>query len=266
MGGGFDVFCGLPIYFELKNHGLNVHLANYSFSDIAGFDGGVRLTETLVGVTAEYQWHYAYFPELYLAQWFKEKRAEDIAVWAFHKTGGRLLLEDYRTLVKHLGTDAIILIDGGVDSLIQGDEFGTGSLIEDALSLFVVNNLSDIPARILACVGLGAEQDIDYGAILENIARLSSDGGFLGTCARAPQMDAYQQYEDAVISLQANVYQDPSVINSSITPRCAVITAIITSRKDRGSRLWTSPPMALYCIRYSRMFITPRPRAQRPLP
>jgi hypothetical protein len=31
MSGAFDVFCGLPIYFELKKHGSNAHLANFSF-------------------------------------------------------------------------------------------------------------------------------------------------------------------------------------------------------------------------------------------
>ena len=51
MGGGFDVFCGLPIYFELKKHGVHAHLANFSFSDIESADFGIRLSGTLVGVT-----------------------------------------------------------------------------------------------------------------------------------------------------------------------------------------------------------------------
>ena len=33
-GGGFDVFCGLPIYFTLKEMGKTVHLANLSFSAV----------------------------------------------------------------------------------------------------------------------------------------------------------------------------------------------------------------------------------------
>lgn len=36
MGGGFDIFCGLPIYFELQGRGQTVHLANFSFSLIKG--------------------------------------------------------------------------------------------------------------------------------------------------------------------------------------------------------------------------------------
>ncbi|HLU12168.1 MAG TPA: hypothetical protein VK003_21000, partial [Oceanobacillus sp.] len=47
MGGGFDLFCGLPIYFELTQRGHTVHLANYSFADIANLREGEFLTETL---------------------------------------------------------------------------------------------------------------------------------------------------------------------------------------------------------------------------
>ena len=86
MGGGFDIFCGLPIYFALKEKGVNVHLANYSFSDVtyvAEKGYGTVLTDTLVGVTADVAGTYVYFPELYLSQWFKETRDEDVTIWSF---------------------------------------------------------------------------------------------------------------------------------------------------------------------------------------
>ena len=35
MGGGFDVFCGVPILLTLQQAGHTVHLANLSFSDVA---------------------------------------------------------------------------------------------------------------------------------------------------------------------------------------------------------------------------------------
>src|SRR5512145_2788513 len=78
MGGGFDVFCGLPIYFELCHRGKRVHLANYSFADLSLFDGGIHLTDTLVGVTADYEGVVIYFPELYLSRWFRQKYQEDV--------------------------------------------------------------------------------------------------------------------------------------------------------------------------------------------
>ena len=50
MGGGFDVFCGLPIYFELKARGHGIHLANLSFSALKEYQDGEWLSPTLVGV------------------------------------------------------------------------------------------------------------------------------------------------------------------------------------------------------------------------
>jgi hypothetical protein len=75
MGGGFDVFCGLPIYFELTSRGQRVHLANYSFSEPAGLKNVARLTDTLVGVNADIEGSFTYFPELYLSQWLKRYAA-----------------------------------------------------------------------------------------------------------------------------------------------------------------------------------------------
>jgi len=53
MGGGFDVFCGLPIFFALQERGQRVHLANLTFSPAHLIDGSTRLTPSLVGVTAD---------------------------------------------------------------------------------------------------------------------------------------------------------------------------------------------------------------------
>ncbi len=248
MGGGFDLFCGLPIYFELQRDGHTVHLANFSFSDITNFQGGTRLTDTLVGVTGDDTTRFTpYFPELYLAQWFRDVRHEMVTIWCFQKTGARPLLENYRVLVNQLAIDGILLIDGGVDSLICGDEAETGTLIEDATSLFVVNELAEIPFRGIGCLGFGAEQDMTYAHIFENIARLTKMGGFLGCCSLTPEMEAYQAYENAVLSVQQHEFQDPSVINSSI------ISAVQghygnyhLTPKTQGSRLWISPLMPLY--------------------
>src|SRR5215207_2739565 len=123
MGGGFDIFCGLPIYFELRERGMNVHLANYSFSPIATLTQGVRLTDTLVGVNTDVTKETWYFPEQHLAHWFQQSQGQAVTIWCFGKTGAAPLLENYVALVEHLGIDGILLIDGGVDSLLRGDEY-----------------------------------------------------------------------------------------------------------------------------------------------
>jgi hypothetical protein len=247
MGGGFDIFCGLPIYFELKKHGINAYLANFSFSDIENVDFGIRLTKTLVGITSQPNKVFPYFPEFHLVNWFKETRNEEITIWCFHKTGAAPLTENYKVLCEHLGIDGILLIDGGVDSLVRGDEAEMGTAIEDLTSLYAVNQLSHVPTRLLACIGFGAEQNLTHAHIFENIASLTKAGGFLGSCSLTLQMESYQGYDEAVTYVQGNEFQDPSVINSSI------VSAVrgnygdyhLTEKRKR-SQLWISPLMAIY--------------------
>jgi hypothetical protein len=271
MGGGFDVFAGLPIYLALQERGQRAHLANLTFSTTESVQGPARLSPTLVGVSADQPappllatigaWladpqvagaaaqvgAALYFPEYYLSQWFREQRGEDVTIWCFDKTGVRPLLENYRRLIGHLAIDGIVLIDGGVDSLICGDEAQAGTYIEDSISLAAVGALDDVPVRLLGCAGLGAEQDIAYTHIFENIAALAASGDFLGACSLVRQMPVYQAYESAVLFVQDMPLQDPSVISSSI------ISAVRGQHGDyhltartQGSTLWISPLMPLY--------------------
>lgn len=247
MGGGYDIFCGLPIYFELKAQGLKVHLANYSFSEITKLKDGLRLTETLVGITADTQAAFDYFPERYLALWFREHLREDITLWCFEKTGARPLLENYHTLVEHLQIDAILLVDGGVDSLLRGDETEIGTVFEDTISLIAVSEVKNVQTKLLACIGLGVEQEILYAQIFENIAKLTEAGAFLGNCTLVAQMECYQLYEAAVGYVQSQPRQESSVINTSVLSAVqGKFGNYHTSDKTQGSRLWISPLMSIY--------------------
>ena len=246
MGGGFDVFCGLPIYFELKARGQNVHLANLSFSELEELKDAIYLTDSLVGVTADHANARPYFPEAYLAQWFRSI-GQETTLWAFGKSGVRPLLKNYRKLVDHLAIDGILLIDGGVDSLVRGDETDIGTALEDAASLAVVNELTDVPIRLMGCVGFGIERDMAYGHIFENIATLTAEGVFLGSCSMLREMESYQHYEAALLAVQNVPDQDSSVINSSI------ISAVRghygnyhLTEKTENSAIWISPLMPIY--------------------
>jgi hypothetical protein len=247
MGGGFDIFCGLPIYFELRRRGQSVHLANYSFSHVQRLKVGERLTPTLVGVTADDRSRVISFPERHLVHWFRAALGEEITLWCFAKTGPASLGANYQVLVDHLAVDGILLIDGGVDSLMRGDEAHVGTLIEDVTSLAAVSALDDVPVRLVGCLGFGAEQDMAYSLVLENMAALAEAGAFLGSCSLVGSMEAYQRYEEAVSYVHAQPFQDPSVINASI------LSAVLghfgdyhLTEKTRGSRLWISPLMPIY--------------------
>lgn len=215
-GGGFDVFSGLPIYFELERRGLNVHLANLSFSDIAGLNDGEQLTDTLVGVSADLEIFTDYFPEYYLSQWFLEERNEYLTIWCFEKTGARPLIKNYRVLVEHLGIDAILLVDGGIDSLMFGDEPEPGTMLEDSLSILAVDELRTLKFRGLACLGLGIEHEVGYAHLFENIAQLTKDNGFKGVSSLSKAMPCYESYERAVMYTFDQQPDHPSVICSSV--------------------------------------------------
>jgi len=247
MGGGFDLFCGLPIYFELKRKGVEVELANFSFSDIESWDGGVKLSPTLAGVTGEQERTVVYFPEYHLAKWFKSHLNKNITVWCFHKTGAASLLDNYHILQKHLNFDGIVLIDGGFDALIRGDEAETGSLIEDALSLCVVNEMDSMKERLICCTGFGIELGLSFDQILENISGLIREDGFYGSCSLLKNLNAYEYYESAVLYVQSQLYQDPSVINSSIISATrGDFGDVHLTPKTRGSHLNINPLMSQY--------------------
>lgn len=266
MGGGFDVFCGLPIYFELQARGHSVHLANLTCTASNHARIAERLSPNLVGIDARQAppppaaikaWltnpkavphsATAYVAEYYLSQWFAERRGEQCTIWCFDKSGVWPLLNSMRRLITHLSIDGIILIDGGVDSLICGDETAAGSFIEEAISLAALAALNEVPVRILGCTGLGAELDIAYAHILENIAALTALGAFFGVCSLVRSMPAYQAYEEAVLFVQSQPLQHASIINSSI------VSAVRDQHggyhlipKTHSSTLLISPLMALY--------------------
>ena len=246
MGGGFDVYCGMPIYFELAARGQTVHLANYSFAALADVKGTIRLSETLVGVTADAQVESGYGPEVYLAQWFKAQQEKDVTIWAFQRPGVGQMQRDLRLLIERLGIDGILLVDGGVDSLIRGNEAEIGTPQEDSVTLFAVEALEEIPLRMMACTGLGAERDITYVHVMENIAELSQTGAFLGSCALTAQMPCYLAYEDAVVYAQEQIGQEPSIINASIISSVRGFCGDFhLTERTSGSRLWISPLMTL---------------------
>lgn len=245
MGGGFDLFCGLPIYFSLKERGINVHLANYSFTEFSQKRIASKnwLSPTLLGTDSNIKGVFVYFPELYLSQWFKQVYDEDVIVWTFYKTGVIPLLENYQSLVEHLSIDAIVLLDGGVDSLMRGDEAAMGTYVHDTVSLIAVNEVEGVRVKLIGCLGFGAEPDIAYGHVLENIADLNRRGAFLGSCSLAPQMNAYQQYQHAVQFVHDRPHQPPSSINSAVI---AAVEGHAGNQNLTGFTQWVSPLMAIY--------------------
>ncbi len=250
-GGGFDVFAGLPIYFTLREMGKTVHLANFSFSPleiVSTYCPSITLEYgLLVGSQGKVGMELPYYPEGFLTQWFEETRGEDIPIWMFGRTGAKSLAELYDRLLEHLGTiDVLILIDGGVDSLSRGDETGAGTFLEDSITLAAVEHL-DIPVKILACLGFGAELEVCHYNALDNIAALMTANAFYGSCALTKNMDVYQHYEQACRYVWDQRFHSRSHINMR------VISAVDGNFGDhhlyhdyQKLEVFVSPLMSLY--------------------
>lgn len=89
-GGGFDIFCGPPLYFALEAAGKKVYLANLSFSFLPPpqMTKEARLSPALLRVTADTPYLTDYFPEMFLAQWFREQ-GKEINIFLFRADRGK---------------------------------------------------------------------------------------------------------------------------------------------------------------------------------
>jgi hypothetical protein len=244
-GGGFDVYAGLPIYDRLRSLGKQVFLANLSFVSLPSTSAR-QLTTALYTVDPTTTGHDVYFPERTLAQ-FLSRQGENVTIYAFEKLGVAPIQEGYAHLVELLGLDAIILVDGGTDILMRGDEAGLGTPAEDMASLAAVAALP-VPTRVVACVGFGIDtyHGVCHAHWLENVADLMADGAFLGATALLRTMREVQLYLEAISAADAATPLQPSIVNASIASAIeGHFGDYHRNPRTNGSKLFINPLMSL---------------------
>ncbi|WP_329123942.1 DUF1152 domain-containing protein [Streptomyces sp. NBC_01465] len=245
-GGGFDIYAGLPVALSLLHQGKDVHLANLSFSAIEGLPLDAWLAPDVAAVTPETALHQTYFPERTLAQWL-DLHGYPSTVHALARVGVQPLRAAYRALIDAYDIDAVVLVDGGTDILMRGDESGLGTPEEDLTSVAALAGL-DVPERLIVSIGFGVDayHGVSHGLVLENIAALERDGAALGAFSVSRTTKEGALYVDAVAHAQQNTPDHPSIVNGSIA--AAVQGAFgdvrFTSR-TRGSELFVNPLMSL---------------------
>ncbi|MEV4331163.1 DUF1152 domain-containing protein [Streptomyces sp. NPDC049597] len=245
-GGGFDVYAGLPIALSLIHQGKTVHLANLTFSAVEGLPLDAWLAPDVAEITPESAPHQTYFPERTLAQWLA-LHGYRCTVHAFARVGVQPLRAAYRALIERYEIDAVVLVDGGTDILMRGDESGLGTPEEDLTSVAALAGING-PERLVVSVGFGVDayHGVSHGLVLENIAALESDGAYLGAFSvpRATREGAL--FLDAVAHAQEHTPDHPSIVNGSIAAavRGSFGDVQFTSR-TRGSELFVNPLMSL---------------------
>jgi hypothetical protein len=245
-GGGFDVFAGLPLALALLNSGKEVFLANLSFTYLGGTSAH-WLAPHLAVVTPECEGEDSYFPERTLARWLAQNDLPS-TVYAFEKVGARPLRAAYLELCGETTADAIILVDGGTDILMFGDEAGLGTPQEDMTSLSAVSAL-DVPLRFVACIGFGVDayHGVCHAHFLENVATLERDGAYLGSFSVPRSSAEGAAFLDAVSYAQRSTPYRQSIVNGSIASALAgeFGDAHFTDR-TRTSELFINPLMGMY--------------------
>jgi hypothetical protein len=204
------------------------------------------LDRDVAAVTPDVARHVSYFPELALAHWLAQRELPS-TVYALRRTGVQPQRAAYRTLVSSLGVDAIGLVDGGTDILLRGDESRLGTPVEDIGSLAAVAGL-DVPIKLVTCLGFGidAYHGVNHVQVLENLAALDRDGGYLGALSIPSGSREAALYRDAVAAAQAATPQRPSIVNAQIAAALSGESGDAGFTRLTGPTLFVNPLMAIY--------------------
>jgi hypothetical protein len=213
-GGGFDFVHAAALYPDLVRMGKRVVWVSFSFGDPARIGGEAPVVFERDGalvkrVTAQSIPDGYYGPEVHLAGFlderFPERAPHGILACNARRFTVPTLRALYRKLAREQQVDAAVLVDGGSDSLMRGDEEGLGDPVEDAVSVTAVADLHELRERILITVGLGCDRynQVSDAASLRAIAELTAAGGFLGAVALHAGSPAFAFYRDALDHLDA---------------------------------------------------------------
>ena len=245
-GGGYDVFSGLPLYFKLKALGHEVFLANYSFTPLDRTEPVEGLP--MVEVTAASDGPTYYFPERYLCQWLNAYDQPPATIYAFQRVGVAPLRRSYQYLVQKLSLDAVVLVDGGTDSLMRGDEPSLGTPSEDLSSIAAVHSL-EVPTKLLCCIGFGVDtfHGVCHHYFLEAVAELSRKGHYLGAFSLLAEHEEAQRLKHAADYVFSRMPKNVSIVVSSIlNATLGRFGDYHATERTEGSQLYINPPMSLY--------------------
>lgn len=285
-GGGYDIFCGLDLYLNLIKQGKKVILGNYTFTKKKLLKKGEKVSECCYKVLPNVEFdeqeylkdmctivmpspeelkkmHYTeeeyrlanktlgkvdvscYFPEYKLAKLL------NVPIYCFiqHNTGIKNLTEAYNTVINLENLDTVILMDGGTDSLMTGQEDGLGTPFEDVSSIVAVFN-SNVKNKFLYCLGYNVDKfhgvsDHDF---LKNTADLIKNNYFIGAYMLNKKDESTQKYIDIFMKCDP----EKSIVNSHIV---AAIQGHFgnycpdwLNERLANQELYIHPLMALYWI------------------
>lgn len=174
LGSGFDVFTGLPFVY---------HWPDKNF--------------VLVNSSPRSDFHYRTVEPIDYPECLIEAEPNILARYSVGRHGVQAFKKAYGEIIAKHEIEAILAVDGGVDSIARGDEENPGTVLEDFISLAALKDLRGGSA-VLCCAGFGGEteEDVNHYRILENMAALMADGSFYGCFALNQDMPEFKKYRE----------------------------------------------------------------------
>jgi hypothetical protein len=118
-----------------------------------------------------------------------------------------LLRRFYEHIVQKHAVDCILLVDGGSDSLMAGDEAGLGDPVEDTVSVAAVATLTNsrVQLKALLCIGLGTDRfnNVSDASSLRAISELTAANGFLGSISLLKDSEQMRIYKACVAHISS---------------------------------------------------------------
>ncbi|WP_216911865.1 DUF1152 domain-containing protein [Nocardia noduli] len=246
-GGGFDLLSGLPLAFALHERHKTVFLANLTFTPVTRI-GAQPVAAGLFEIDAETTGPMSYFPEKHLAVWLRDHAYPD-RIFLIRKGGPADIRAAYAWLARGLRLDAIVLVDGGTDLLMTGDEAGLGTPVEDITSLLGAHAL-DLPVKLAVCVGFGVDafHGVCHAHFLENVAALAKLGSYHGVFALLPGTSCTDAWLEAVDWVQQHTPGRESIVCASITDAARGEYGdhhSLARTRAKGAELFISPLMSM---------------------
>lgn len=214
-GGGFDFVHSVTIIPELKRLNKSYIIGSYSFGQPQEIKAEIifsTLDSTVIAkkVYACSECSQDYCPEVAICQFLDLEFPEDSPhfVYAYYARDFSvgILKELHLWIIRQHSVDAILLFDGGSDSLMKGDESGLGDPVEDAVSVAAVAE-AEVGMKVLICIGIGCDRfnEVSDRSTLRAISEITRMGGFLGSVSLEkgnPTTEFYKRCLDFIYTKQ----------------------------------------------------------------
>lgn len=159
-GGGYDVFCTLPLYFKLKKQNKKVILLSFSFTPLEFLESIFKnnkinkINDFCYLIDANKikdNIKDSYFPEYFLSKELNDQ------VYIIHSDATINQVKDsYYKIIKNKKVENLYLIDGGCDVLLSGQESDLATPVEDMIHLRALADLS-IKNKYVCAIGMSCD-------------------------------------------------------------------------------------------------------------